>query len=164
MNNTLYLFRHGLATTSTQGYGDQIKSAGLLPEGVQQARRIGEFLKGIHSDTFYSSTYPRCTQTSDIISTITDITYQTDKRLNEYNEISFEDFVTNLRSFLHEISQKEAQNILICTHAADIIALKKLIFNEDLNVEDILSNDPPTGVLQIIHKTSLKEMDFNTTV
>lgn len=164
MHNTLYLFRHGLATKNTNGYGDQIKSAQLLPEGVQQAAKIGEYLKQINPDAFYSSEYLRCTQTATIVSNIIHYPFIKDHRLNEFDEITFPKFVKQIQSFLTEISQKHNQIVFICSHAGTFAIFKKLLFQEVLTKEDVITNNPATGVLQIIENNTIKEIDLNKNI
>lgn len=160
-NNTFYLFRHGLATKSTEYYGAHIKSAQLLPEGIQQAERIGEYLKTIKPTSFYSSAYPRCVQTATIIAKIIDFPFQTNKNLNEFDEIIFSDFVKNIQLFFDDVNKKENQHIFICSHAATLTILKKLLHHEIPLESDVITNSPPTGVIQIIKDTTVTEIDIN---
>ncbi|HXS14869.1 MAG TPA: phosphoglycerate mutase family protein [Candidatus Saccharimonadales bacterium] len=161
MNKTLYLFRHGLATKSTQGYGEHIKTARLLPEAYKPIEKMAEFLQNIPADHFFSSEYIRCVQTSEIITKITHIPFVTDKRLNEYNDISLSNFVNNLSSFLRDIETMNGNSLFICTHAADLVVLKKLLFNVPIDEADTQSNAPLPGVLEIIKNGITEEINFN---
>lgn len=161
MNKTLYLFRHGLATKSTHGYGDAIKTAELLPEAYKPIEKMAEYLKNKPVDHFFSSEYIRCVQTSEIVTKITHFPFVTDERLNEYNNASSNDFLSRLVSFLTEVNTMTGDSIFICTHVADMVVLKKLFFHEAIDEEDLQSNFPLPGVLQIIQNGNIEEINFN---
>ena len=157
----LYLFRHGLATKSAIGYGEEIVSASLLPQGLPAINKLGEYLSTTQVDYFVSSLYPRCLQTAEIVSKKTGEKYQTDERLNEYHNISFEEFKRKITYFLQFIEEKKYQNVWICTHVAVIMAIKKLVVGEDVLESDLFSNLPLPGALTVISEKITEEIDFN---
>lgn len=161
MNQTLYLFRHGLATKSTHGYGDRIQTAKLLPEAYKPIEKMGKFLQDKPVDHFFSSEYIRCVQTSEVITKITHAPFQTDSRLNEYNDVSFSDFISRLSSFLMDVKTMNDNSIFICTHVADIVVLKKLLFHQEITEQDLQSNIPLPGVLETIQNGKIREINFN---
>ena len=157
---TFYLFRHGLATHSHFGYGDKIVTAEILPVGIPPIERMATFLKDIPSDYNVSSEFLRCQQTTKIISDITKKQFVRDPRLNEYYNESFGEFRTRVKSFLQEIEAKPYKDIIICTHAAVIAALKNLITNNSFYIFQQFTY-PKTGVLMIIKNNNIEKMDFN---
>ncbi len=155
-----YLFRHGLATHSLDGYGDKIITAAILPEAILPIQRMGTYLCDIPSDFNVSSEFLRCRQTTQIVSDITKKQFLFDSRLNEYYNESFDEFSTRVKSFLQEIEQKNYQDILVCTHGAVIAALKRLILANHLEVSQ-LNDFPKTGMLLCIKNKNIEEIDFN---
>ena len=164
-----YIFRHGLATHSTTGYGDEIFSAHILPEGKKAIERMAEYLKNISTDFNVSSELIRCQETAEIVSRVTGKKFATDSRINEYsaeenysNE-SFEAFRQRLLTFLLELEQDEAkQTIIICTHGAVIAGIKHIL-TEGRFTTDSRFDFPAPGVLIIVKPDgTIKEMDFNT--
>jgi len=86
MSLKIYLLRHGetdynLENSDEFGQGSETSLNDL---GVKQAERLGEVLKGIKIDKFYSSDLKRAIQTAEILSSILDIPLIKDKRLREF--------------------------------------------------------------------------------
>lgn len=158
---TIYLLRHGLATHSTTGYGDQLITASILPESIPVIKKTAEYLLDKQTDLNYSSEFLRCRQTVEIISMITGKQFLFDKRLNEYNAESFEQFKIRLQSFLEDIKQKQVESLLICTHGAVIAGIKHLMINKKLNEENLL-DFPIPGVLTVLNQGTIQEINFNT--
>lgn len=163
MNKTFYLVRHGLATKSLFGYGNNIFAATLLPDHTAPIKRIGSFLAKIPTDYNASSEFPRCRQTADIISKKTGRQFFFDNRLNEYHPKSREPFSVfndRLKNFLGEIKSKKEKHILIVTHGAVIAGLKHLILsNRFWRIH--LFDFPKTGSLVIIKNGETETLDFN---
>ncbi|MEM7030344.1 MAG: histidine phosphatase family protein, partial [Chloroflexota bacterium] len=67
MIHTYYIFRHGLATHSKTGYGDDILTAEVLPEAIPKVKRLGQYLKDFEADYHVRSELIRCRQTADIV-------------------------------------------------------------------------------------------------
>lgn len=165
---TYYIFRHALATHSTTGYGNEIVSAHILPEGKAVIEKMGEYLKSVDTDFNVCSEFIRCKETADIITSLTGKEFSTDARLNEYsaeenysNE-SFEAFRDRLLMFLLEQEQDETkQSILVCTHGAAIAGIKHIL-TEGRYTTDSRFDFPAPGVLTVIHpEGNIEEIDFN---
>ncbi len=160
---TFYLFRHGLATHSTHGYGDKIITAEILPEGILPIKRMAMFLKTIPSDFQVCSEFIRCRQTAEIVTNIAGKRFMFDGAINEYApelKEPFNNFQNRVKHFLKDLQQKPFQNIVICTHGAVIAAIKHLIVDGYFREKDLL-NFPPCGALLIIEAKTVKQIDFN---
>lgn len=156
---TVYLLRHGLATHSTNGYGDQIVTAQILPESIPIIKKMAEFLKDKPTDVNISSEFLRCKQTARMITNITNKQFEFDKRLNEFYEETFTQFKERLQNFLQEVGNKKYSSILICTHGAVIAGLKHLLLKNNLEEEN-LSDFALPNVLTIIQLRQIKEISF----
>src|SRR5689334_22988353 len=117
---TYYILRHGLATHNTQGYGKDIVSAHLLPEGREPIEKMAKFLTNVPTDYNVTSAFIRCRETANVISSITGKEFAEDARLNEspidenYNGETFEEFRNRILMFLLEMEQDDSkQTILI---------------------------------------------------
>lgn len=158
-----YITRHGLATHSTNGYGDKVYTATLLPEGIPPIERMAEYLQTIPTDLNASSEVIRCRQTAALISKKTGKEFVFDSRLNEYWPGSPEPFPTfrdRIKSFIDEIKTKKEKRILIVTHGSGIAALKYYILTgnfEKINLPDYI----PCGTLLIINGKRPNLIDFN---
>lgn len=161
MNKTMYLFRHGLATHSRRGYGRWIVSTHILPEGIPPIKKMGEKLKEIQDCKCFSSEFPRCRETSEIVSGITGNTYIFDSRLNEKYKETIGEVRTRVSHFLSDVSGYPQQNIIICTHGVILAAIKNLLLNGSF-VTRHLTDFPMTGELMIISGKEKKILDFNT--
>ena len=166
-----YVFRHALATHSVSGYGKDIVSAHILPEGIPPIEKLAQYIKSnnIESDYNVSSEFTRCQETTQIITNITGKIFTTDSRLNEYsaeenysNE-SFTVFRDRILSFLMDVEQDDTKKtICICTHGAVIAGIKNILLNGRFS-EDLLHDFPPTGVLLATSQNgTLEEHNFNT--
>ncbi|QQG40718.1 MAG: histidine phosphatase family protein [Candidatus Levyibacteriota bacterium] len=160
MNKTFYIFRHGLSTKSLFGYGDKIVTAELLPEGKPPIKKMGKYLKNVSTDFCVRSEFIRCQQTSDIIAKATNKKFINDKRLNEYNDETFDNLRDRTKDFLENIEKSNYKDILICTHGAVIAALKNLILKNKFTIFQ-LYDYPKTGMLLIIKEGKIEEIDFN---
>lgn len=160
MSKNLYLFRHGLATHSTTGYGNKIVSAEILPKGIKAIKKLAYFLKDIDTDINISSEFIRCRQTVKVIEDVTNKKFQFDKRLNEKYKEKFDDFKKRVISFLDNIIKINNKDIVICTHGIVIAAIKNLIINNKFDFEDRY-DFPQTGELVIIKDNKFEKIDFN---
>lgn len=155
-----YIIRHGLATHSTTGYGDQILTAQILPESIPIIEKIGQYLRNIRSDYNVRSEIFRCQQTAEIITRLGQKPFITDARLNEYNQESFEQLHDRVKSFLDEVESKNFHNVLICTHGSVISGLENFL----LNGEFLLGQEftyPLPGQVSIIQNKQKELIDFN---
>lgn len=158
-----YITRHGLATHSTNGYGDKVYTATLLPEGIPPITRMAEYLRTIPTEINTSSELIRCRQTADIISKKTGKEFTFDKRLNEYWEESpepFSAFHDRIKNFFEEIKTKKEKHILIVTHGAGIAALKNFILTGTFDTSRLFDFQP-CGALLTIRRGKEEIIDFN---
>ncbi len=162
-SHQFFIFRHGLATLSTSGYGEQILSAALLPEGVPAVERLGQFLKEMPTDFHFSSEVPRCRQTAEIVQKITGKKFQFDARLNEYHQEPFVQFADRVEGFLNDVIERGDRykahladdvpvSIVICTHGAVIAGIKHFLLEGTFSQEYQLDYTQPGELLQIWNK------------
>lgn len=157
---TIYLMRHGLATHSTIGYGDQIVTAQILPEAIPVINKTAAFLKDKPTNANISSEFLRCRQTAEIVTNITNKQFTFDKRLNEFYDESFLQLKNRLQDFLKDLEKKNYANVLLCTHGAVIAGIKHLLLKNSLEEENLLDFALP-GVLTIIQNGAIQEIDFS---
>lgn len=131
-----YIFRHGLATHSTQGYGDRILTAEVLPEGIPPIRRLGRYMQSVPFDDGVRSELIRCQQTAAIVTEATGRQFRADPRLNEQYRESFEVVRDRVHSFVEETLATPAQHIWVCTHGVIIAALKSFLTHGDFRRGD----------------------------
>jgi broad specificity phosphatase PhoE len=153
------IFRHGLATLSTTGYGDQIYSAKLLPQGIPAVERLAKFLANQPTDFNFVSPVLRCQQTAQIVTDATGKTFETDQRLNEYNDETFAQLGKRIEDFLEEkIAAAETftnedkaivLTFLICTHGAVIAGLKNFLLKNEFLPADEMDFTQPGELLEI---------------
>jgi broad specificity phosphatase PhoE len=157
---TWYLFRHGLATHSTTGYGDTILTASILPESIEPTQNIAHRLLTIGPSIQFSSSILRCIQTTDIISNIIHKPFTQDKRLNEYYQDTFETFSKRILNFVTDMEHTSAQNIIVCTHGSVIAGIHHYVVDGTF-LEKNLYEYPECGELLIIHKGVVTIENFN---
>lgn len=156
-----YIFRHGLATHSQDGYGDKILTAEILPEGIPAIQRLATYLETITTDYNVSSQLIRCRQTAEIVTAVTGKQFMFDKRLNELlDEESCAQLRQRVSDFAQEIKNSVYESILICTHGAVIAALRHLIVDGRFSGEDLGDFTEP-GELLIIDKSQVEIKNFN---
>ncbi len=160
MPSKIYILRHGLATHSTTGYGDQILTATLLPEGVPPIKRLAAFLKDIPSDFHVCSEIERCRQTASIVTEMTGKQFSYDSRLNEYHAETFEQLRDRIKDFLDELSTHQYQAVLICSHGSVVSGLKSFLVKGSYLPEDEMDY-PHTGELLLIENAKVKKWNFN---
>jgi broad specificity phosphatase PhoE len=144
-----YIFRHGLATHSKNGYGDKILTAEVLPEGIPPVQRIGQYLTLMPYDYGARSEFLRCQQTAAIVTEITGRAFTPDKRLNEHYQETFESVRDRVRLFVDEMNAAPHTHIWVCTHGAVIAALKHLITRGDFTRGDENDYIQPGEILLI---------------
>ena len=148
-DQTFYLFRHGLATHSLTGYGDQILTANLLPEAYPTVHRLGVFLAQYTFDQCLSSPIPRCQQTTEVVSEHIGQSFVTDTRLTEYWPEVFAPFHARLTDLVNELQRSQARHIAICTHGSVIAGLQHLLRGEPFTETEINDFPEPAGLLII---------------
>ena len=144
-----YIFRHGLATHSKNGYGDKILTAEVLPEGIPPVQRIGQYLTLMPYDYGARSEFLRCQQTAAIVTDITGRAFTPDKRLNEQYQETFESVRDRVRLFVDEMNASSHTHIWVCTHGIVIAALKHLITRGSFERNDENDYIQPGEVLLI---------------
>jgi broad specificity phosphatase PhoE len=152
MNQTWYLFRHALATYSTTGYGDQILTASILPEAVEPINKIAQYLNSVKPSSNFTSEILRCLQTTVIITGITKQIFINDSRLNEFYKEKFNQFSKRIESFVHDVSQIESPNIIICTHGSVISGIRHFVANGKFNNSDLFKYPACGELLEIVNK------------
>ncbi|MEK9143493.1 MAG: histidine phosphatase family protein [Patescibacteria group bacterium] len=156
---TWYLFRHALATHSQSGYGDNILTATILPEGIPPIERMAEYIRGLPKSVNWSSELLRCGQTTNIITKITGRTFTTDARLNEYYNETFEVFRKRIASWLDGMMTLHPSIVLVCTHGAVIAGLKHLIIEGEF-LESQSFDYPKCGQLLVVTRKRSAVLDF----
>ncbi|MBK8025305.1 MAG: histidine phosphatase family protein [Chloroflexi bacterium] len=155
-----YIFRHGLATHSKTGYGDQIYTAQVLPEGIPPIQRLGQYMTMIPYDTGVRSEFLRCQQTAGIVSEATGRAFTTDARLNEAVSEPFESVRERVRHFVDDMKASEHRHIWVCTHGIIIAALKNLILHGEFTRRDELDYVLP-GQLLILRDGAAEVVRFD---
>ncbi len=155
-----YILRHGLTAYSTQGYGDKILSARILPEAVFSIEKMGNYLSKVPNSANYSSQLIRCVQTADIITRITGKVFTPDKRLNEFHQETFSEFYERVFSWFKEVNTTQPKCVLVCTHGAVIAALKHMLLEGDFSESQLLDYTQ-CGELLAIKDKKLEIVDFN---
>lgn len=161
MTPRLYIFRHAVATRSRAGYGSQIKTAEILPEGVPPIKKLANYLKTVESDYHASSEYLRCRQTASIVTEVTGKQFIFDSRLNEFDNEKASEFISRVSDFLEDIKTKNYKSSIICTHAGVIAVILKTLKGEEIFDDDLLTNYPLPGVLVMVENSIIKEINFN---
>lgn len=159
---TYYLFRHGetFATLKNTGYGVRIRSAHILEAGKPVIQEMAEFLKDVKSDHNATSAYPRCLETTQIITDVTGKKFVIDRRVREFFFETFGQLRNRLKNFLDEMENSDYQTVLVCTHGACLAGLVMLLTTGEYHAADILSYPPP-GILIKIKNGQIEEWDFN---
>lgn len=156
-DKNIYLVRHGLSTLNKRGYGRKKLTADLLPQGIIESEKAAHYLKNIPDSYNLSSEIPRCKQTAEIITRITGKSFHFDKRLTEFYHETFTDFKKRIIDFLENLSTVPEENIIICTHAAVIVAIKYLLL-EDKFIFKNLSDEPLEGEIIVIKNKKHKKI------
>lgn len=156
---TWYLFRHARATKSKVGYGEEILSAKILPEGIPPIKRMAEYIQRLPKSVNWSSELLRCAQTTNIITKITGRTFVTDARLNEHHNETFEAFRKRIASWLDGIMRLHPSVVLVCTHGAVIAGLKRLLL-EGVFLESQSFDYPKCGQLLVVTRKRSAVLDF----
>lgn len=148
-----YIFRHGLATHSKTGYGDQIVTAQVLPEGIPPVQRLARYMQPLPYDHGVRSEFLRCQQTAAIVTEITGRAFVTDVRLNEAVNESFESVRERVGAFVTEMQAASYEHLWVCTHGIVIAALKHWITEGDFKKRDENDYIMPGELLKIAGTT-----------
>lgn len=146
MSKTLYLFRHGLATLSQQGYGEHVLTAELLPQGLPAVKNLAAYLKDVPAELHLASPLTRCQQTVAVVSEVTGKQFQVDDRLREFHQESFGQLLERVTHLHQELLAHPADNLMICTHGIIIAALTHLHLEKDFSPAQEFDYPPPAGL------------------
>ena len=149
MTQTYYIFRHGLATHSTTGYGADILTAEVLPEGIPTVQRLAQILKAVESDYNVCSPFIRCRQTAAIVTEAHGMPFETDDRIREYHDETFDAMKERVKEFVDDLQSRPYQRVMICSHGMIIAAMTNFITKGSFSRENQLDYPPP-GELFII--------------
>ena len=159
-----YIFRHGetFETKHNLLYGNRVKTAEILPEGIPTIERLAKHIQNIESDFNISSPFIRCKQTVGIVEKITQKTFKFEEKLGEYLELeeTFDQMARRVKQFIDELSSEGYKNVIICTHGGIIAALTHHI-TEGSFEEHQLYDFPKPGVLISIEDGKMTKRDFN---
>lgn len=160
---TFYIFRHGQTYYSKNEipYGENERTAHILPESRNSIEKIGEYLKSIPELVAYRSEFLRCQETAKIIESKNDFKFIQTPLLNEFTENEFPQFLARMkeaRSFLLNLS---AEHIAICTHGAVVAALQKLLVNQEFHAHELMYY-PKTGVIVKVDGEHVTSIDLNS--
>lgn len=157
-----FIFRHAetLHTKTQIPYGDEIFSAEILPEGIPAIEKLAEHLAGLPIDKAFSSPFKRCRQTVDIVAPITGAEFVFDDRIGDYSDNEpMDKFKARIKSFIDEVKETGATNVLICSHGFPIAAMIDRITKGEIG--ESLEGYPKPGVLVEIKNSEVKCVDFN---
>jgi broad specificity phosphatase PhoE len=159
------LVRHGLATLSLNGYGDDMLTAELLPKGKEAVENAAAFAAAQNPTQLWASPLRRCQQTAEILAAKTGLKVVTDPLLTEYSEEmeeTFAHFVSRMKEVVEKIRQQSPEKMLcICTHGAVIAALSHLLTNRAFSRLDLNDYPTPAGV-RIIEQDKLTQKMFQS--
>ncbi len=153
-DQTFYIFRHGIATHSLNGYGDQALTAGLLPEAYPAVNKLADFLTQFQFDLCLTSPVLRCQQTAQIVGAKIGHQFKTDERLSEYWPEVFPPFRTRVLTLAHELQREPVRRIAICTHGGVIAGLTRFLRDQDFDQTQLTDHPEPAGL--VIVKTGMQ--------
>jgi broad specificity phosphatase PhoE len=148
MNKTFYIFRHGKAVADGEEYGENNQETKLLPEGIKTIGKLAKYIsENVPESENFSSTWPRCVESSSIVTEITGRNFNFDTRLTEFYEEDFQTFHERVSNFLNDILDSESRNFLICTHGAVIAAFKHLVLDGKVDRQELMDYPAPGDLL-----------------
>jgi len=160
----LYIFRHGITYFSKNRlpYGDSIETAEILPEGIPAIKRMGNYLRDVHTDSNFTSPYKRCIQTSLIISGVSSKKFKMDTNLRDWDpqKETVEGMIKRLYRFSAQLATNNHTSVAICTHGYPINALIAYFTKGTIDKGD-LDSFPDPGVLVIVDNKKVVYKDFN---
>jgi len=162
-HQTFYLFRHGLATHSTTGYGNRALSAELLTEGEVAVHQLGTYLHQFPVELAMTSPVPRCVQTASIVTEHTGWQFQVEDQVTEYYPEIFGPFHDRLTAFAHHLTTLPQRQIAICTHGGVIAGLRHLLTEGSFSESQILDYPEPAGlvIVDLTHKPTAQTVEWN---
>jgi broad specificity phosphatase PhoE len=162
MEKNYFIFRHGMTFASkyNRWYFHKLYSATILEEGKPSVLKLSKYLKNVPTDFNVSSPFLRCRQTVELVTSITNKKFTFDERLSERTFEFSGSFRKRVLNFIDEMEKSPHKNILICTHSAVIRELVDFLTENDLT-PDKRRDAPLPGVLTIIKKGKIEEIDFN---
>ena len=171
----LYVIRHGESESNKNGVLTGWVDAPLTDKGRSDARRAGEFLRGVTFDKVYSSDLSRAVETASIAYPDTVPETRCDLReinlgilagkgrdslsdeeraaysSGEYKSVggeSREEFVERVRLFLSEISSLECERIAVFAHAGVLRTFMDLIVGTRLSRARVICKNCAVGIFE----------------
>lgn len=164
-----YIFRHGDTIDSSNIYARifghkfaDSTSIDILPQAIPSLNKIGAFLKKIKTDANFTSPYPRCVNSANIVGKISNKTFNADTRLAEFEKKGeqFLELQNRVVSFINYVESKKYSSIAVCTHGAVIGALKHLLTRNTFSFFNVWDYPQP-GNLIIIKGKQIEVINFN---
>ncbi len=166
-----YIFRHGDTTESAKtfirlliypGKKRDTRDLDILSTGISALKKIGVYLKNIHTDINFTSPYLRCVKSAEIVGKIANKKFILDDNLRELENKgeSFSSFYNRVSVFLKEVENKKYSAVSICTHGAVIAAIKHLKTNGRFYFFQVVDYPDP-GSLMIIKEGKVNRINFN---
>ncbi|MCH9608922.1 MAG: Acid phosphatase [Chlamydiales bacterium] len=90
MVKEIYLCRHGQTEWSKLGQHTSVTDLDLIPEGIEQAKKLANYLKGKEFNAVFSSPLKRAMQTAEIVG----FPYEIDEDLFEWRYGEYEGLTT----------------------------------------------------------------------
>jgi broad specificity phosphatase PhoE len=162
----IYIFRHGDTSNSKNFFKRFYKQKNtlklpILPEGRIALKKMGNYLKNIHTDANFTSPFLRCRESSQIISQVAGKKFVPDARIAEFEgDVSFKELTEKVNSFLDDMHKHNYSSILICTHGAVIAAIKHFILHGYFYRFQLIDYPSP-GKLLILKNKKITEINFN---
>lgn len=150
-----YLFRHGQTffTKFNIPYGPFVRIAPLLPEGKKQAEKVAENLLDKNIEILYSSPYPRCRQTAQIVSQKIHLPIIYDERLKEQQMTSGRETLAEasqkLAEFINEVKVKKHQTVALCSHGWPLAIIINLLKKGQVTRGDLDKHPKPGEIVEI---------------
>lgn len=146
MTRKIYLMRHGQTLFNLQERIQGWSDSPLTPEGIEQAKQAGRFLKehGYRFDSLYCSTSERASDTLELVTGRTD--YQRIKGLKEMHFGRFEGMPEDLHP---EASRRGGHGDYYAQHGGE--SQKEASERVFQAVSAIVKEDPAENILMVSH-------------
>jgi broad specificity phosphatase PhoE len=154
----IYLFRHGLATLSPQGYGPDNLTVSVLPEGLVAVSALAEFMATVPVHNIFTSPYHRCQQTAGVVGKKLQLSPTVWPLAGEYLPPDWPGFAARMEDLV-ELLMVARRPLALCTHGAVIAALSHLLTNRPVTEWDQWDFPPPAG-LRIIQNNTIQQLAF----
>lgn len=162
----IYIFRHGDTANSINFWKKFFKQKNtfimsILPESHNSLKKIGKYLKKIETDANFTSPFPRCKESAEIVSEISKKIFRIDPRISELEgNTDFKKFRHDVKSFLDYLTKQKYSSVAICTHGAVIAAIKHFATSGNFHIYQVWDYPSP-GNLVIIKNKKVRTVNFN---